>query len=569
MSKPSSLPAPLAAAIAAVTTRLGGLSRPAKILVASSTAFAVLFASFLFYREAHEPYAVLFTQLEPDDAAGIVAKLKELKAIYKIEAGGTTIEVPESKVAELRMDLVSAGLPRGGGVGFESFDKMRLGSTEFEQQVLYRRALEGELARTIGSLGAVQSARVHLVLPEKSVFVARREPASASVVLRLRGGRALGPSEVQSIINLTAAAVPGLTPDHVSVVATDGQMLKKPRTGGQAGDVSDADDEQAGQRRVVEAQLEDRARSMLEKVVGAGHVDVRVTAELDWARVEHTEDHYDQAHTALRSEELTRERSGAMIDDTVAGVPGAESNLPSGASPAAPVAPVAAASAAASASATPGALPVAAPKPPPAIAARQGEGPFRDSHTRNFEVDHVSDKRTVVPGALKRIGVAVILDGMSKLEGGKQVSVARDQAELDRFTALVRSAVGASDARGDSITVQSIPFEDTAVAARELAEIPVAAPAATRALKEYAPAAAAAFLLLLVAGVAMARRRTRSGPDVLPALLPPVMEAARLDVVALPLDLRAHAVERATQDPATAALVLRFWLGTTDSELKV
>ena len=175
----------------------------------------------------------------------------------------------------------------------------------------------------------------------------------------------------------------------------------------------------------------------------------------------------------------------------------------------------------------------------------------------------------MVPGALKRIGVAVILDGMSKLEGGKQVSVARDQAELDRFTALVRSAVGASDARGDSITVQSIPFEDTAVAARELAEIPVAAPAATRALKEYAPAAAAAFLLLLVAGVAMARRRTRSGPDVLPALLPPVMEAARLDVVALPLDLRAHAVERATQDPATAALVLRFWLGTTDSELKV
>jgi flagellar M-ring protein FliF len=559
----------VAAAVAAVTTRLGALSRPAKIFIATSTALAILFASFLFYREAHETYAVLFTQLEPDDAAGIVAKLKELKASYKIEAGGTTIEVPEGKVAELRMDLVSAGLPRGGGVGFESFDKMRLGSTEFEQQVLYRRALEGELARTIGSLGVVQSARVHLVLPEKSVFVARREPASASIMLHLRGGRSLGPSEVQSIVNLTAAAVPGLTPDHVAVVSTDGQMLKKPRTGGQAGDASDSDEEQANERRVIEAQLEDRARSMLEKVVGPGHVDVRVTAELDGARVEHTEDHYDQSKTALRSEELTRERSGAMIDDTVAGVPGAESNLPAGAAPAAPTAPAtAAASAAASASAAPGLLAVAPPKTPLAVPSRQGEGPFRESHTRNFEVDHVSDRRTMGPGALKRIGVAVILDGVSRLEGGKLVSVARDPAELERFTTLVRSAVGANDARGDSITVQSVPFEETAAAAKEPSEIPAAVPLATRSLRAYAPAAAVAVLLLLVAGVAIARRRLAPRPEVASALLPPTVEAARLDAGAAPLDLRARAVERATQDPATAALVLRFWLGTTDSELK-
>lgn len=573
MSKPSPLPAPVAAALAAVTSRLSAMSRPAKIFLVTSTVLAVLFGSLVVYREAHEPYAVLFSQLEQDDAAGIVAKLKELKSPYRLEAGGSTVTVPESKVAELRMDLVTAGLPRGGGVGFESFDKMRLGATEFEQRVLYRRSLEGELARTIGSLGAVQTARVHLVLPEKSVFVTRSEPASASVMLRLRGGRSLGGAEVNGIVSLTAAAVPGLTPDHVAVVTTDGQMLKKPRTGGDLESGAGSADDTAGEQRAIEAQLEDRARAMLERVVGPGHVDVRVTAEIDPARVEHVEDHYDPARTALRSEELTRERSGGVLDDTVAGVPGAQSNLPAGASGA----PPAASAAVAAGPAAPAASASGAPAAPAAVKTalgavavpRASEQPLRESHTRNFEVDHVSDKRVTRPGALRRVGVAVILDGVAKVEGGKRVVVPRDKAELATLSALVRSAIGASDSRGDSVTVESVPFQEAATVADEAPAAPAVVSSSARSLRAYAPAAAAALLLLVVA-IGASRMRKSRGEKVEVGV--PVLSAAvslpQLDSPSDRADLRTRALERAAQDPATAALVLRFWLGTTNTDTK-
>ncbi len=556
MSKPSLLPPAVATAFASVAARFAALSRPARVLIATSTALTLLFGAVVFYREAHEPYAVLFSQLEQDDAAAIVAKLKELKQPYRLEAGNTTVEVPASKVAELRMDLVGSGLPRGGGVGFESFDKMRLGATEFEQRVLYRRSLEGELARTVGSLAAVQSARVHLVLPEKSVFVSKAEPASASIMLRLRSGRSLGPSEVHGIVSLTAAAVPGLTADRVAVVTTDGLMLKKPRPGASDG-VSASDDEVGGEQRALETQLEDRARSMLEKVVGPGHVDVRVTAELDPARVEHVEDHYDPARTALRSEELTRERSGLGLDDTVAGVPGAESNLPSGSTPGGN-APVAATS---SGSGSGG------QRAASAAAARGGDQPFRESHTRNFEVDHVSDKRFTKAGALRRVGVAVILDGVARVQDGKRVWVPRERVELDRFASLVRSAVGASDARGDSVTVESVPFEDSGPPET----VAAAAPPATRGLRAYAPAAAAALVLVLLAtGVALKRRRRDPAlaGSVVATALAGTVDVPRIEATASPADLRARALERAAQDPATAALVLRFWLGTTETNAK-
>ncbi len=570
MSKLGLLPGPAAALVTSAVARLKQLSYPARLGIATSAAFALILASILVYRETHEPYAVLFAQLEQDDAAGIVAKLRELKVPYRVEGGGSTVEVPESKVAEVRMDLVTAGLPRGGGVGFESFDKLRLGATEFEQRVLYRRALEGELARTIGSLGAIQSARVHIVMPEKSVFVQRAEAASASVLLRLRSGRSLGPSEVRGIVSLTAAAVPGLIPDHIAVVTSDGQMLKKPRAAGADGS-SSADEDQTGEQRALEAQLEDRARSLLEKVVGPGHVDVRVTAELDPARVEHVEDHYDPSRTALRSEEQTRERTGVTVDDTVGGVPGAESNLlaPGGASRPAPPA-------SGSAAAASPAPPPANPTPARALAAaaapsRAGDQPFRESHTRNFEVDHVSDKRLVSAGALRRIGVAVIVDGVPHFEDGKRIVAPRDRVELDRFSALVRSAVGANDARGDSVTVESVPFEESAVAAETVPveKVASAAPNAARSIRPYLPAIAAAALLVLV-GVAVVIKRSRADlrSATAAAVLAPVIEAPRLDDAESAANVRTRALERAAQDPATAALVLRLWLGTTDAEIK-
>ena len=180
-------------------------------------------------KSANPPYAILFSGLEQEDASAVIAKLKEMKVPYRATGNGGTIEVPEAQATELRLDMAGSGLPRGGAVGFESFDKMRLGATEFEQRILYRRALEGELSRTIGSITAVQSARVHLVLPEKSVFVSRNEPASASVIVKLRGGRSLGGGEINSIVHLVSSSVAGLAPDHVAVVSTEGVVLHKPR----------------------------------------------------------------------------------------------------------------------------------------------------------------------------------------------------------------------------------------------------------------------------------------------------------------------------------------------------
>jgi len=561
-TKPALLPVQVTAALKKARALLVGLSRPARILLVSTLVSATALVSFLGYNSSHEPYAVLFSQLDQDDAAGVVAKLKELKLPYRLDTGGTTIEVPESRVGELRLELASAGMPRGGGVGFESFDKMRLGATEFEQRVLYRRALEGELARTIGTISAVQTARVHLVLPEKSVFVARAEPASASIVIRLRSGRTIGAPEVAGIVHLTAASVPGLTPDHIALVTTAGEMLKRPRAAGD-GAGQEADDDRGSQERVVASELEERARAMLERVVGAGHVDVRVTAELDTARVEHTEDHYDPTKSTLRSEESTTERSAGTPDDSVAGVPGAESNMPPGAASATPPK-----------KADPKAAEDGGARPVAALGGAQAtDQPYRKSFTRNFEVDHVSDRRTIAPGTLKRIGVAVLVDGIARTENGQRTVIARDRAELDRFAALVRSAVGASDARGDMVTVDSAPFEESEAALEAAATPPPAAPALPfmKRWRAYLPAAAGAVVLLvLVVGASIVARRRNRATQVIAVesrVIPPTVDPAQLGPAKeeAPVDLRALAMERAASDPATAALVLRFWLGTSDT----
>jgi flagellar M-ring protein FliF len=314
---------------------------------------------------------------------------------------------------------------------------------------------------------------------------------------------------------------------------------------------------------------------MLEKVVGPGHVDVRVTADVDPARVEHVEDHYDPAKTALRSEELTRERLGAGYDDTVAGVPGAESNAPSGplalpTAAALPPPPPAAPSSAPAASGSASAAPAARPSLIASATPRGPEQPFRESHTRNFEVDHVSDKRSIRAGSLRRVGVAVILDGIVHAEGGKKTVVPRERAELDRLTALVRSAVGASAERGDSVTVESVPFEESAAVEAEVPVAPSPFAALPRPVRTWAPVAGGALLLVLLVGGVMLTRKRRGSlvREILPAVVAQALDLPRVETKQIESDLRTRALERAAQDPATAALVLRYWLGTSASESK-
>lgn len=525
------------------------LSKPLKILIATTLIALVGFGLWFGVRAANEPYAVLYSHLGEEDAAQVVAKLKEQKVPHRVVEGGQ-IEVPEARVHELRLEMAGAGLPRGGGVGFESFDKMRLGATEFEQKVLFRRALEGELMRTISSVSAVESARVHLVLPERSVFATRREPGSASVVLKLRPGRELGNQEIGAIVHLVASAVPGLTADQVALTTTEGRLLKRPKPVGEDASVGGNNGEEASAEvRALERSLEERARAMLERVVGEGHVDVRVSAEMDFSRVERTEDHFKPQQPILRSEELTREKVATADGTPVAGVPGAESNLPTGSEESVD-----------GAETTPQAQ----------------SGIIRHQHTRNFELDRVTEKKTSNMGTIKRLTVAVVVDGIKDLdENGETIVRPYDDEEVERLTALVKSAVGADDKRSDVVTVQSMTFFTPEAAVDEAANENVSAVPPVKEMtpieryKKLAPFAAIPALatVLLIAALLVRRRRKRIREiaavieEPKPVIeLPPVEEPAQL------IDPREEALRRATDDPATAALVIRYWLGNAEAE---
>ncbi len=531
-----------ASKLGGVVARMRGMSKPALILIATTLVATLGLAVWLGARATSEPYAVLFGRLSPEDAARVAEKLKELKAPYKVGDAGT-IEVPESRVHELRLEVAGAGLPRGGGVGFESFDKMRLGATEFEQQVMFRRAMEGELARTITSVSAIESARVHLVLPEKSVFVQKRELGSASVIVKLQPGRDLGPQEIGAIVHLVSSAVPGLAADRVTLATTDGALLRKPKSGAPGADIDMPEDASAATRG-LETSLEERVRTMLDKVIGPGHADVKVRAEMDFSQVERTEDKFKPKATALRSEELLIERAGGGEGDTVAGVPGAESNLPTGDADAE----------------------VEETNAAPGVTRRQ--------HTRNFEVDRVTEKRVNRVSTLKRLTVAVAVDGISGVDesGARTVSL-RDPEELEQIEKLVRSAVGADDRREDLVTVECIPFSfDAAATSAGAADVPIAAPLASpfEAYKKQLPygvggAIGLAAIVTLLA-VRRARKRARDNASLAILTAAPVENLLAAEPVAPALVARSEALRRAEDDPATAALVIRHWLGGAEQE---
>jgi flagellar M-ring protein FliF len=446
--------------------------------------------------------------------------------------------VPEERVHELRLQLAGQGLPRGGGIGFELFDKSHFGATEFEQRINLRRALEGELARTIGTLASVQAARVHLVLPERSVFAVNKEEASASVVLRLRSGRAFGRPEVAAVVHLVSSAVPGLAADRVSIVSAEGLTLHRPRSDAQRGGPGGVDEDVAERESAVAASMEEQVRALLERVVGAGKADVRIHVALDTAARERTEEHYEPAKTALRSEQKTEEKSGAE-GASVAGVPGALSNLPdTGEEPA---------------------------------EGEAGGATSRSSWTRNWEVDRVTEKTVIPAGRVARLSVAVLVDGVYKESGGGAAYVPRDAAELARLGDLVKGAVGFDAVRGDSLQIDSAQFakvaEPAAAGGKELIR-------AKRPWWHYA-VAGAALLVALSAVVLVWRRRARAPAARTVAALPAGEPApAEIPGAAVPRGLpgapavpradsralRENALSLAARDPATAAVILREWL---------
>lgn len=532
-----------------------GLATPKRIALVFFTTAVLIGVSMLSVLGSREHFSTLYSELSTEDASQIVEKLKTAQVPYQLENNGRVILVPEDKVAGLRLELAAGGLPRGGSVGFEIFDRSRIGATEFEQNINLRRALEGELARSVMSVDGVKSARVHLVLPEHRLFASREESASASVVVKLTNSANFGRREVAAVVYLVSMAVPGLSKDRVSVVSTEGLTLHRPnsdRTG--VGDVAGEGTEQS---RVIASQLESDAQAQLERVVGPGNADVRVNVELNSAAKERTEELYEPSKTALRSEHKVEESNGAA-EAGVAGVPGAKTNLPD-------------AKDAENAEAT----------------AATGGGGVRKSQTRNWEVQRITQKTTTPPGEIRRLSVAVVLNGRYEKRGEKTVFVPRTPDEVVALSSIVKHAVGFNSERGDDVELRAVQFArldsgDDATAIDPLAKY-----------RRYLPFAVAGLLaVVLLASVILVWRRSKAQRAQAALALAPALTEANLEgLIAGPSaaqlgadrarlllmedanpgseEIRARALELAAKDPATAAVVLRRWLsvGAAGSEV--
>lgn len=526
-----------------------GLPTPKRIALVFFTTAVLIGVSLLSVLGSREHFSTLYSELSTEDAAQIVEKLKTQQVAYQLSANGTQILVPEEKVAGLRLELAAGGLPRGGSVGFEIFDRSRIGATEFEQNINLRRALEGELARSVMSVEGVKGARVHLVLPEHRLFAAREESASASVVVKLTNSANFGRREVAAVVYLVSMAVPGLSKDRVSVVSTEGLTLHRPNSDASGG--GDMAGEGNEQSRVIASQLEADAQAQLERVVGPGNADVRVNVELNPAARERMEELYEPSKTALRSEHKVDEANG-VGEAGVAGVPGAKTNLPD-------------AKEGENAELTPA----------------NGGGGVRRSQTRNWEVQRITQKTTTPPGEIRRLSVAVVLNGRYEKRGEKSVFVPRSPDEVLALSSIVKHAVGFNAERGDDVDLRAVQFArldtgDDATAVDPLAKY-----------RRYLPFAAAGLVaVILLTSIIMAWRRNKAkkAAAALAAALPVISEgqlgglitgspeAAQLagdqarsllleDAPPASDEIRARALELAARDPATAAVVLRRWLG--------
>jgi flagellar M-ring protein FliF len=404
---------------------LSGAQRIALLSIALLTTGAVA----LLVQIGRTPdYGILYANLSPEDSAKILDELTTRNIEYRLTHAGTSIQVPNDRIYDLRLDLASEGLPAAGPVGFEVFEEGGLGMTPFQQRIRYRRALEGELGRTISRLAPVHWARVHVNIPEKAVFARKSQKPSASVVLSLVSGRTLESTQSRGIAQLVAGAVEGLDPNQVSILDSRGRMLARPSS--DEGDALAAD--ALDVRRSLERELSQRVQTILDAALGMGGSVVTVAATIDMRRVEETQNSVDPDQSVVVSEQRVEEtRTEPAL--SAAGIPGTQSNVPGG----------------------PGAE-TSLSEPSTETISRE---------TINFEVTRATSHTVIPIGALQRLSVAVLVDGTyvtpEAVEGeapGVATYQPRSTEELHQIAEIVKRAVGFDQERGDVIEVQNLPF---------------------------------------------------------------------------------------------------------------
>jgi flagellar M-ring protein FliF len=447
------------------------LKQRVTIVVAAIAAVALI--SALVHWKHESDFRPLFTGMAPEDAANIVQKLKESSAEYRLSDNGATVLVPETRVDELRLEMAGAGLPKTGRIGFELFDKSNLGITDFTEHVNYRRALEGELERSIRSLNEVQDARVHVTFPRDSVFLESREPAKASVLVHLRLGAHLSPQNVQAITNLVASAVEGLTPDSVSVLDMSGNLLNRPHKPS----VDGGDDNSEGAleyRQQVEKDLLAKMNSTLEPLLGEGKFRAGVSVDCDFTSGEQSDEIFDPARSVMLTSQKTEDVAGGAQSN---GIPGTASNLPRPAS-------------------RPGS---------------SGSSVARRSESVTYQSSRMVRHTKLPEGTVKRISASLLLDQDVRWQGKSKVMVPPTPEKLKAIHDLVAGAIGLSADRGDQLVIESLPFEQTLESEPPLASEPVSGKPKTlmdtiAVDRRILIGAAVAVLLLILVPVLLFRR---------------------------------------------------------------
>lgn len=413
------------------------LPLPKKISYVGGVAVFLGALAFLVYAANRTDYTMLYSGLSQSDMGEVAQALKAKKIPYRISEG--SVEVPREQLYETRLGLAADGIPKGAGAGFEIFDEQKLGSTEFVQKINYQRALQGELARTINGMSEVQESRVHLVLPEESLFKEDNKPPSAAVVLKLRQGARIEQRQLQGIVNLVAATVRGLEEDRISIISTDGQVLFKKNSPDQTMQMSQTQLERKGR---MEEDVRQKVQSMLEQVIGPRKVLARVALDLDFNQVQIAEETFNPDSAVIRSQQRSTESSDGK-ELSARGNPDVPINLEA----------------------------KLLQNSPQGEANNSGGGGGgakgkqfnRQREVVNYEINKISRQIVQMPGSVKKMSVAVIVDGQYEMKPGqdgkpKQTYVARSVEEMKSLEDLVKKAVGYSETRGDQITVSNIPF---------------------------------------------------------------------------------------------------------------
>lgn len=537
--------APAAVAGDGLMARLTAVPVKAMVMLTLGVAaLAAVIAALAMWSRSGD-YRVLYANLSDKDGGAILAQLSQMNVPYRHADGGNAILVPADKVHDVRLKLAQAGLPKGSTTGFELLDNARFGQTQFQERVTWQRALEGELVRSISALSAVQSARVHLALPQQNGFFREQQKPSASVLVQLHPGRTLDRAQIAGIVHLVSASVPELSPKAVSVLDSSGALL----SGANDGPANGLDAQQLSYVQQIESSYQKRVIDIIEPIVGRDNVRATVTAEVDFAQSEATDETFKPnqggAPASVRSQQISESSNGAS--GTPSGVPGALSNQP----------PV------------PATAPLAGASAPLHAAGAAGSGSARRDNVVNYEVDKTVRVTRNATGTIKRLNAAVVVNHRVVTDArGKTTSTPLSSDEIEKLTALVQESIGFSKERGDSVKLINAPFRVEPMPKAEALPLWQQPWLVDLVRAAAVPSALALVALLVVMGVIRPALKTagtvvgrRLDTVVADPVAPPPAGQAPLALAPPAADKQLHdARELARQNPAAVANIVRDWV---------